>query len=1309
MMIRTAYGGRAAFLTVVLLSALSRGVSAQAVTELAIPANDMVYDPVSARLYASVPGRAGSNGNSIAVINPTTRTVEQYVWVGSEPNQLALSDDGKYLYVGLDGAYAVRRVDLTTRSAGLLFSLGTSRYEGQLAAAALAVLPGDPSSVAVVRKSPWANVDDGVAIFTDGVMRPKTTAGGYEARLLAFSASSSRLYGYNNSDSGADVYQLTVDAAGVSKVYSAPYLLDPFQREMIVDHGALYASSGEVINAESLAGIGRFSLPAGVTEASGVVVDRQRGRCYMLFRSSFIRAYALDTFTVLWDVPVTLPSPEEPSPGLVQWAPTGLAYRTRTKVVFVDLTDRNLLAVFSSGNGSGRVQSQPPGVECGEWCAAFYPTGTSVKLTVTPSSGSRFVGWEGPPDCSDGLVSVTETTGCTAVFAQLTGGRSLQLPLKANDLAYSPLTGRLYASIPGSDLARGNTITVIDPQTGAIGPSVWVGSEPNRMAISRDGETLWVGLDGATAVRRVDLATLTAGLQFQVGRRVGDGRLIARSLAVAPGDAASVAVARVGQHGNHVGVAFYTNGIQQGRSTGYAEGSQGLVFSDSPTRLFGLDDYDSANFVRMNVSPDGVSVDSAISLGMAHGGLRFAQGRLYLGSGQVVEPESGTIVGTFPTGWGSLVAPNASDGLVYAARLSYTGSYFVDSYDPVRFTLVRSGTVPGAIGILTALAATGNAGVALTTDSGQLFLVNLNLPAVHTVTVKASDPPDGLMVSVDPADQDGLGAVALAGAAFRTYQEGTVVTLTAPTTVGTAVFSLWMKDGVSFSTNPSITFTVDSPAVYSVVYRYPAPTVLGLAPTVGPDTGGTVVRITGTNFRPGVRVGVGGYYASGVVLVDATTITATTPPRAPGLVWVSVTNPDGQSHSLASAFTYAPTPGAFAKTKPLPGSGNRPTSLTLTWAPSAAATNYEYCVDATDDSQCDGNAWVSTGTATTSGPLALALHTRYYWQVRATTPYGSADAAGGWWTFSTGISPLGLSHVAGDLDGDRIADLTLWRPSVGLWYSLKSGHDYRPEGVEPVQWGTQLAGDRPVPGDYDGDGRMDYAFWRPATGTWWVRFSSTNYTTYLARQWGMEAAGDVPTPGDYDGDGKADLAFWRPAAGTWWVLLSGANYTTYFSKQWGTLEAGDLPTPGDYDGDGRTDLAFWRPAAGAWWVLLSSSEYATYRTRSWGTQAAGDIPIPGDYDNDGLTDFAFWRPSTGTWWALKSSAGYTAALSKQWGTRAAGDIPVPADYDGDGATDMAFWRPGTGSWWILQSTGSFATYVVRHWSADANDVPVTGQ
>ncbi|NCP63733.1 MAG: DUF1588 domain-containing protein [Paraglaciecola sp.] len=303
------------------------------------------------------------------------------------------------------------------------------------------------------------------------------------------------------------------------------------------------------------------------------------------------------------------------------------------------------------------------------------------------------------------------------------------------------------------------------------------------------------------------------------------------------------------------------------------------------------------------------------------------------------------------------------------------------------------------------------------------------------------------------------------------------------------------------------------------------------------------------------------------------------------------------------------------------------------------------------------------------------------------------------------LGKLGDYPFLADIDGDRKADPIIRRPENGTWYYLLSTQGYTQKSLA---FGSKPS-DVPVIGDYDKDGKIDFAIWRD--GIWYMRLSSTGKTITAAL--GTQKS-DVPVPADYDGDGKTDVAIWRPTSGTWYVYHSktGKRVDTVFGQQ-----STDIPVPADYDGDGKADMAIRRPAAGQF--IYKSSKDGKTTSRVFGSiktdipvlgvwkalQTVLQVPEPitpavkGDVDKDNKADFLLWRPDTQTYYS-KSSTTNKTVHAQVLGDRNTG-VPLVGDVDGDGKNDIVVWQAETGGWDILYANGNKTNL----WLGDIGDSP----
>ncbi|MBS1797090.1 MAG: VCBS repeat-containing protein [Acidobacteria bacterium] len=299
--------------------------------------------------------------------------------------------------------------------------------------------------------------------------------------------------------------------------------------------------------------------------------------------------------------------------------------------------------------------------------------------------------------------------------------------------------------------------------------------------------------------------------------------------------------------------------------------------------------------------------------------------------------------------------------------------------------------------------------------------------------------------------------------------------------------------------------------------------------------------------------------------------------------------------------------------------------------------------------------WIAVDAAPGAADADVLLD----WAVTKTVPYTDFG--------STMSAP-------GEVYYDEAADITVFRPSNGVWYSLDSSDN----SFRAFQFG--MSSDTPVPADYDGDGRTDYAVTRDAGGlkTWYLRNSFDG--GFRIVQWGL--AGDKPVPGDYDADGRADLAVFRPSTNVWYIWRSSDNQFTI--KLFGL--AGDIPVLGDFKGTpAGADIAVFRPSNGTWYIFDGTNTiFAPFG-------ASGDKPVPADYDFDGRTDLAVFRPGNNTWYVLQSETNEVQSVT--WGL--AGDVPMTGDYDNNtnDRDDFVVYRPADNVWYLLRSEGNVVDFV----------------
>jgi hypothetical protein len=285
---------------------------------LALPATWLTTDPVSGRLFATVPGSATAHGNTVAEINPVSGTILTSVLVGSDPSVAEVSDDGQYLYVGLDGAQSVRRVSLPGLVPGPQFPLGGFTVQE------LHVMPGQPQTVAVSRRNAdLIPSNAGLVIYDDGVARGLTGPEHTGSNSFGWTADGKVIFGYNFETSEFGLRRVDVGPGGATEVWVDESLIGGYYMRISVVGDQIYGGDGSVVDGDLRERLGRrCGAPGWFT------VDRELGRAFYWPGRATIQVCDMTTYQVLGEINVPGVTSADPAErhNLVRWGTDGLAF-----------------------------------------------------------------------------------------------------------------------------------------------------------------------------------------------------------------------------------------------------------------------------------------------------------------------------------------------------------------------------------------------------------------------------------------------------------------------------------------------------------------------------------------------------------------------------------------------------------------------------------------------------------------------------------------------------------------------------------------------------------------------------------------------------------------------------------------------------------------------------------------------------------------------------------------------------------------------------------------------------------------------
>jgi len=271
-----------------------------------------------------------------------------------------------------------------------------------------------------------------------------------------------------------------------------------------------------------------------------------------------------------------------------------------------------------------------------------------------------------------------------------------RLNLLNNDICYINAQDRIYAITPG-EAENGNSLCIIDPHFATVDTCFFVGSEPSMLALSSDEQFLYVGFDGTSVIKRVDVAASSIDLTFNLDYEEDNSSWFAEEMLVLPDDPHALMVIHKSVFGNNAGIGVYDDG--ELRAGTYSSLDLNSLTATKPdNRIFGYNNSSTGfDLVELEVTQEGV-MEIANYDGFVTGfGIEIeAKGSvLYSDNGHVVDvsDEQPLLSATLPLPdrYTPRVEPDPDSNFIYIADQSFSDArVYLHKFNGQTYTLAST-------------------------------------------------------------------------------------------------------------------------------------------------------------------------------------------------------------------------------------------------------------------------------------------------------------------------------------------------------------------------------------------------------------------------------------------------------------------------------------------------------------------------------------------------------------------------------------------------------------------------------------------